>query len=48
MRAHSIEPRTLQARTQQRMTSEAPEAYNSVCGFFPKADQEPKQVLRRC
>lgn len=48
MRAHSIEPKTLHVRTQQRLSSEAPEAYNSVCGFFPKAEKEAKQVLRRC
>lgn len=48
MRTHSIESRNLPLRSQQRLTSEAPEAYSSVCGFFPKAENEAKPQLRRC
>lgn len=48
MRGHSIESAKLPPRSQQRLTSEAPEAYNSICGFFPKADSDAKPALRRC
>lgn len=48
MRGHSIEIKSLHMKNQHRLTSETPEAYSSVCGFFPKAEQETKLGLRRC
>lgn len=36
MRTHSIESKPHLNRSSQRLTSEVPEAYSSVCGFFAK------------
>ena len=48
MRPHSIESKPHFVRSQQRMSSEAPEAHNSVSKFYQKQSTEQKLPLRRC